>query len=158
MWMISICRGDGVICYLYACISNGITWTFHYLICLKGSILDYKVLPRGDQKLNGHKGETVFELPEWQSLIYHFILHSHQGTAVVQWRLAFWDCCTAVAHQGIMVCTLVCFCLYYNFFLRWTNNKVLIETCLLELRLEILGFGQRVLDVKLLFLVTYTPN
>ena len=38
--------GDGVIRYLYACISNGITWTFHYLICLKGSILDYKVLPR----------------------------------------------------------------------------------------------------------------
>ena len=57
--------------------------TFHYLICLKGSILDYKVLPRGDQKLNGHKGETAHELPEWKSLISHFILHSHQGTTVV---------------------------------------------------------------------------
>ena len=58
----------------------------------------------------------------------------------------------------IVVCTVLCFLLYHNFFLSGTKYKVLIGTCLLELRLEILGFGQRVLDVKLLFLVTYTPN
>ena len=50
------------------------------------------------------------------------------------------------------------FLLYRNFFVSGAKNKVLIGTCLLELRLEILGFGHRVLDVKLFFLVTYTAN
>ena len=39
-------------------------------------------------------------------------------------------------------------------FLSGTKYEVFIGTCLLELRLGILGIGQRVLDVKLLFLVT----
>ena len=52
----------------------------------------------------------------------------------------------------------VFFLLYRNFFLSGAKNEVLIGMCLLELRLEILGFGHRVLDVKLLFLVTYTAN
>ena len=29
--------------------------------------------------MNGHKGETVLESPEWQSLFSHFILHSKWG-------------------------------------------------------------------------------
>ena len=115
-------------------------------------------MPQDDWKLNGHKGETALELPEWQSLISHFILRSPQGTTVVKWRLAFQDYCTAVAHLGIVVCTILCFLLYRNFFLSGAKNEVLIGMCLLELRLEILGFCHRVLDVKLLFLVTYTAN
>ena len=50
---------------------------------------------------------------------------------------------------------LVQYCVFYYtiiLFLSGTKYKVLIGTCLLELRLEILGIGQRVLDVKLLFL------